>query len=400
MTAQPRALIIVENEPVPGDRRVWEEAQTLRAAGWEIVILAPHRWEGAARPDDEMRDGVRIRRFRLRPAEASRLGHLREYGSAMLRIWREIGRLARERPFDVIQACNPPDFVLLAAAPQRRRGTRLVFDHHDLSPEMYACRSPDSSGLVIRALLVLERLGFRLADVTLANNDSAREMALGRGGQRPEDVFVVRNGPRLSQFTPVERDPTLAHGREHLIVYEGLMGPQDGVDHAIRALGHLAATRDDWYALFLGDGETLPDLRRLTGELGLDGRVEFAGFVGDDTLRRAICSADVCLAPDPLNPYTDRSTLVKLAEYMAMGRPIVSYDLAESRLAADGAALFAGGNDPTDFARCIDELLDDPALRRRLGDAGRVRVERELAWEHSELALLAAYRRATETQLA
>lgn len=386
--------MVVENDSVPADRRVWQEALAVQRAGWEVVILAPHRWGRPRLPDEEMLEGVRVRRFALRPAEASRLGYLREYGTAFWRIWREIRRLAGERRFDVIHAANPPDFLLLAALGQRRHGTRLVFDLHDLTPEMYASRSPTSSATVRHVLLALERSAFGLADVTLATNGSARRTALERSGQRPEDVFVVRNGPMLESFTPLPPDPTLARGRRYLLVYEGLMGPQDGVDHALRALGHLLAQRDDWHALFLGDGEMLPGLKRMASDLGLGDHVEFGGFVSDDELRRAISSADVCLAPDPRNPYTDRSTLVKLAEYMALSRPIVSYDLAESRLAAGDAALFATDNDPTEFARRIAELLDDASLRQALGEAGRARVERELAWEHSERALLAAYRRA------
>jgi glycosyltransferase involved in cell wall biosynthesis len=389
-----RALIIVENAPIPGDRRVWHEALALHRAGWEVVILAPHRWGSSPLPEEQILEGVTIRRFHLRPAQASRLGYVREYGTAMWRIWRQVRRLAAERPFDVIQACNPPDFLLLAAIGQRRRGTRLIFDHHDLAPEMYACRSPASIPAVRRVLLALERLGFGLADVVLATNQSVRQAAITRGAQSSEDVFVVRNGPMLESFTPLPPDPSLARGRAHLLVYSGFMGPQDGVDHALRALADLIAQRDDWHALFLGDGEELPALKRLSRELGLDANVEFPGFVSDETLRRAICSADVCLAPDPRSPYTDQSTLVKLAEYMAMSRPIVSYDLTESKVTAGEAALYASANDPAQFAQRIAELLDDPGLRRALGEAGRARVEGELAWERSEPALLAAYQRA------
>jgi predicted ATP-grasp superfamily ATP-dependent carboligase/glycosyltransferase involved in cell wall biosynthesis len=389
-----RALIIVENAGVPGDRRVWHESLALRRAGWEVVILAPHTWDEAALPDDEMLEGVRVRRFRLRPAEHSRLGYLREYGTAMWRIWREVRRLTRERPFDVIHASNPPDFLLLAAVGQRRSGTRLIFDQHDLAPEMYASRSETSSAVIRRALLALERLAFSLADVVLATNGSVKQIALARGRQRSEDVFVVRNGPMLERFTPLPPDPTLARGRAHLLVYVGLMGPQDGVDHALHALVHLHQRREDWHALFLGNGEMLPSLRELAAELGLSDHVEFGGRVTDEVVRRAVCSADVCLAPDPSNRYTDRSTLVKIAEYMALSRPTVSYDLTESRVTAGDAALFASNNDPAEFAEKIDELLNDRPRREALGEAGRARVERELAWEYSERTLLAAYQRA------
>jgi glycosyltransferase involved in cell wall biosynthesis len=205
---------------------------------------------------------------------------------------------------------------------------------------------------------------------------------------------VVRNGPRLGRFVPLPPDLSLASGRAHLLVYEGLMGPLDGVDRALHALAALCRRRQDWHALFLGDGEAFSHLRQLTADLQLEEHVELPGFVDDTTLRRAICSASVCLAPDPRSPLTERSTLVKVAEYMAMGRPVVAYDLAETRVTAGPAAAYARGDEPEDFAQAIDELLDDPDRREAMGREGRLRIERGLAWEHSERALLHAYERA------
>ena len=391
----PRALIVVENGTVPQDRRVWYQAMSLRRAGWEVVVLAP-LCPDRPQPLRETLDGIVIERFPLRPAQGALAGYLREYGQAMWRIWRSVRRLARERPFAVIQACNPPDFLLLAALGQRRRGTRLIFDQHDLVPEMLACRYGRGSGVAHWLTVLGERLAFRLADVTLATNESFKRVALERGRRAPEDVFVVRNGPLLERFRPLSADPSLARGRRHLLAYVGVMARQDGVDHALHALVHLRARRQDWHALFLGDGEMLSSLERLAAELGLDSAVEFTGFVDDEQVRRTVCSASVCLVPDPQNALTDASTLVKVAEYMAMSCPIVSFDLAESRVTAGGAAAFAKANDPRDFARLIDELLDDPDRRQAMGAEGRARVEENLAWEHSEPALLDAYRRAVE----
>lgn len=392
----PRALIIVENSSIPGDRRVWHEAVSLRNHGWDVTVLAANgRLGEQPRPKDEIIEGIRLRRFRVRFAEERRSGHLGEYAMAMWRIWRDVRSLARYCPFDVIQACNPPDFLLLTALSQRARGTRLIFDHHDLVPELYAC-AYGRSRLIVRALRALERTAFSLADVALVTNDSIRRLVVERDHKSLEDLFVVRNGPMLKRFKPVPRDPTLARGRDHLLVYVGEMGPQDGVDHAVRALSYLQARRQDWHARFLGDGKALPKLRELASELRVDDQVEFAGLVSDEEVRRAICSADICLAPDPRNKYTDHSTLVKVAEYMALSRPTVSYDLTESRATAGDAALFASNNDPAEFAALINELLDDPEQRRRLGAAGRARVEEMLAWEYSEQALLAAYHRAID----
>ena len=358
-------------------------------------MLAP-RFDGGEEPLEERIEDISVQRFDLHRGEGGASAWLREYSAAMWRIWRTIRRLSEGARFDVIHAANPPDFLLLAALGQRRRGSALVFDQHDLMPEMADERFGSGARPVKLVLRFSERLAHRVSDISIVTNESFRRIALARGHRAPEDVIVVRNGPQLDRFTAVEPDPALLRGRAHLIVYEGVMGPLDGVDHAIRALADLREHRDDWHALFLGDGEALPDLRQLTSELGLEDHVEFGGFVDHPTLRRAICSASVCLAPDPHNALTDVSTLIKIVDYMALGRPTVSYDLKESRATAGDSAVYATRNDPKEFARLIDELLEDPDRRERMGRDGRARFERELAWEYSERALLAAYERAAE----
>jgi glycosyltransferase involved in cell wall biosynthesis len=245
-----------------------------------------------------------------------------------------------------------------------------------------------------RVLLRAERFAYTASDVTLAMNESFRAIAIERGHLAPEDVVIVRNGPRLARFVPLPPDPSLKRGREHLVVYVGLMNPLDGVDHALHALAHLRRRRHDWHAILLGDGEAFDELQALAAELGLADRVEFPGFVDDVTLRRAICSADVCLAPDPRSRLTEASTMVKIAEYMTMGRPIATYDLRETRVTAGPAAVYADGDEPAALAAAVDRLLDAPALREEMGRLARERVERRFAWEHSEPALLAAYERA------
>jgi len=225
----------------------------------------------------------------------------------------------------------------------------------------------------------------------LATNESYKRVAVERGRKRPDDVVVVRSGPELARFEPVPADPALKRGRPHLISYIGEMAPQDGLDHALRALAHLREDRDDWQAVFAGDGGALDSLQQLVVELGLSDHVEFAGWLQDRELRSLLCSSDVCLVPDPKTRLSDASTLVKIAEYMAMSRPIVAYDLTESRVTAGEAALYAHPNDPTDFARAISVLLDDPVRRAQMGRVGRERVVAGLSWEHGQQALLAAY---------
>jgi glycosyltransferase involved in cell wall biosynthesis len=391
-----RVLFISENAPVPADRRVWNEARSLTAAGWEVTIVCA---QGADRDSEpfEVLEGVEIHRFPLKPASGGPLGYLREYAQAMWRIRALVRKLSRERRFDVVHACNPPDFLLLAARSLRRRGTRFVFDHHDLVPELYRSRFGGGTGPLYRVALALEQVAFRLADVTIATNESYRRIAIERGRMAPENVFVVRNGPNLARFRPVDPDPSLKRGRAHLIAYLGIMGPQDGIDHAVRALGYLGTRRDDWHAIFIGEGDVLEEMRGLAAELGVGDRVEFAGWRYDDDIRAILSSADVCLAPDPPSPLNDMSTMIKIPEYMAMAKPVVSYGLAESRVSAGDAAVYAEDDTPEALGRCVDELLDDPERRARMGAMGSRRVATELAWEHSEEALLAAYARALES---
>jgi glycosyltransferase involved in cell wall biosynthesis len=270
----------------------------------------------------------------------------------------------------------------------------LIFDHHDLVPELYLSRFGRGKDVLYRTVLGVERLAFRLADVVMATNESYRHVALTRGRKDDADVFVVRSAPDLTRFRQCDPDVTLKRGKQHLISYLGVMGPQDGVDHALRALASVREHRQDWHAIFMGGGDVLEAMRALSKELGLAGMVELPGRVPDDYVARVLSSSDVCLAPDPKNPLNDVSTMNKILEYMAMSRPIVSYDLREARVSAGNAALYCRPNDVASFAEAVQRLLDDPALRERMGATGRARVENELSWQQSERALLGAYERA------
>ncbi|HEY7455839.1 MAG TPA: glycosyltransferase family 4 protein [Solirubrobacterales bacterium] len=383
-----RILILLQNEPVPSDRHVWNQATALTRAGYEVTVVCP-RGESRDREARESIDGVEIHRYEPRGGGAGALGYAVEYLAALWSMRRLARRLARRRPFDLVHACSPPDFLLLAALGLRRRGARFVFDHHDLTPELYMARY--GGGLLHELTLAAEQVAFRSADVVLSVNDSYRRVAIERGRRDPADVAVVRTGPDLSRFVPGEPDPSLKRGKRFLLSYVGVMGPQDGVDHALLALRELHARRQDWHAIFMGDGDVLERMRELAAELGLEQCVEFSGWVEHETIGRVLCSSDVCLAPDPSNPLNDVSSMVKISEYMAMSRPMVSYDLAESRFGAGESAAFAPPGDHAEFARLISELLDDPDLRAAMGRAGRERVESVLAWEHQERSLLAAY---------
>jgi glycosyltransferase involved in cell wall biosynthesis len=386
-----RVLILLQNEPVPSDRHVWNQSTALVRAGYDVTVICP-AGEDRDRAAHERIDNVEIHRYLPMRAKEGVVGYALEYVAALWSIRRLARRLAGERPFDLVHACSPPDFLLLAALSLRRHGARFVFDHHDLTPELYRTRFGD--GLLHQATLAAEQVAFRSADVVLSVNDSYRRVAIERGRRDPDDVAVVRTGPDLTRFLPSEPDPSLKRGKPFLLSYAGVMGPQDGVDHALRALAELHGLRDDWHAVFMGDGDVLEEMRLLTDELELAEHVEFAGWVEHETIGRVLSASDVCLAPDPSNPLNDVSSMVKLSEYMAMSRPIVSYDLAESRFGAGEAALFAAPGDHATFARLVSELLDDPERRAAMGAAGRERVEDVLAWAHQERSLLAAYARA------
>lgn len=391
-----RALILVENLSVPFDRRVWQECTTLREAGWEVHVICPRGQKRDTEPEAVI-DGVRIHRYPLRAATGGPAGYLREYGSAL---WHTV-RLARKvGPVDVVHACNPPDLLFLPALWMKRRGARFVFDQHDLVPELYLSRFDRGEDLLYRAVCALERRTYRAADIVLATNESYRDVAVRRGGRRPEDVFVVRSAPQTDRFQPVPSEPELKHGKSHLLCYLGVMGPQDGVDYALRALAKLRDElgRTDWHAVFVGAGDAFDAMVELSGRLGLAEQVQFTGRIPDADLVRYLSTADVCLSPDPRNPLNDVSTMNKVLEYMAMARPIVSFDLKEARVSAGDAAVYAPANDEAAFAGLIADLLDDPEQRARMGKIGQERISGPLAWRNSQASLLAAYGAACRDQ--
>ncbi|MEV0017644.1 glycosyltransferase family 4 protein [Streptomyces tendae] len=384
-----RALILVENLSVPFDRRVWQECTTLRDAGWEVHVICPRGTKRDTEPETVV-EGVRIHRYPLRAATGGPAGYLREYGAAL---WHTARLARRVGPVDVVHACNPPDLLFLPALWLKRRGARFVFDQHDLIPELYLSRFGRGKDLLYRAVCALERLTYRTADIVLATNESYKDVAVRRGGQRPEDVFVVRSAPATDRFQPVPAEEELKRGKPHLLCYLGVMGPQDGVDYALRALAKLRdeVGRTDWHAVFVGSGDAFDAMVELSRSLGLGDQVQFTGRIPDAELVRYLSTADVCLSPDPRNPLNDVSTMNKVLEYMAMGRPIVSFDLREARVSAGDAALYAAANDETEFAGLVARLLDDPDERARMGKIGQERVNGQLSWRNSQRALLAAY---------
>jgi len=383
--------MLLENNPYPQDGRVRREAQSLTTAGYRVTVISP---AGSGQLGSESVAGVQVYRYPAPKERDGFLGYLLEYGYSMAASALITFYVFVRSGFDVIHAHNPPDTFVLVAAWYKLFGKKFVFDHHDLSPEMYDARFEGRANPAVhRALLLFEKLTFRMADHVISTNESYKEMAIGRGAMAEDRVTIVRNGPQLDRVAPVEADPQLRDGAATVMGYVGVMGPQDGVDYLIRALDILSNElgRADFRCYIVGEGSEVPSLKALVTARGLDEVVRFTGRVSDEELMRVLSTADICVDPDPLSPFTDRSTMIKMTEYMAMGKPIVAFDLKEHRRTAADSAVYATPNDESDFARLLAELMDDPDKRRRMGEAGRHRVETELAWQYQERRLVDAY---------
>jgi len=389
-----RVLIIVENLPCPFDRRVWQEARTLTAAGYVVSIICPKApgYENSF----ERIDGIDIHRHAL-PTEADGvLGYALEYSVALaMEFWLSL-KILFGRGFDVIHACNPPDTIFLIGAFYKLFGKKYVFDHHDINPELYEAKF-GKRGFGRRLLVALERMSFTTADMVISTNESYRSIAIERGGKDPKDVYVVRSGPDLSRMKVVPANAALKRGRRYLVGYVGVMGKQEGIDlllQAVQLIVHHLKRTDIHFGL-VGGGTELPAMRDLAKQLGVSGYVTFTGRAPDAELLEMLNTADICVNPDRANDMNDRSTMNKIMEYMALGKPVVQFDLTEGRVSAGEASWYARPNDVADLAQKMVALLGDENQRIRMGAIGRERVERELSWQHEAPRLLAAYEHLT-----
>src|SRR5712664_1490322 len=390
MTPRRRVLILVENLPSPFDRRVWQEACALRDAGYVVSIICPTG--RGCECKFEAINGIHIYRYNL-PVEAARAaGYAVEYASALVWSFVLAWRVLLTRGFDVIHACNPPDLLFLIGGFFKLFGKKFVFDHHDLNPELYEAKF-GRRDFFHRLLLKLEYWTFRSADVSIATNESYKRIAIQRGRMPPERVFVVRSGPSLERLKILPPDERLKRGRRYLVGYVGVMGKQEGIDYLLRATRHIVFDlgRTDVHFGLVGGGTSLEEMKTLAQELGVADFVTFTGRVPDGDMLALLNTADVCVNPDIANEMNDKSTMNKIMEYMALGKPIVQFDLTEGRYSARRASLYARRNDPLDLAAKIVELLDDPLRRAEMGNYGLRRVENDLAWNHEAPKLLAAY---------
>lgn len=382
-------LIIVENLPLPFDRRVWQEANTLRENGAEVSIICPKAKGYTA--SYECLNGIHIYRHPL-PLEASgATGYLWEYASALFWEFVLSWKIFFKRRFHVIQGCNPPDLIFLVALWFRPFGVKYLFDHHDINPELFIAKY-GRKGAFYNCLLWAEWLTFKAASHSIATNESYREIALTRGGMRPHDVTVVRSGPKLDRLRITAGNPARKKGRRYLVGYVGVIGEQEGIDLLLQATAHIVRQRDDVQFAIVGGGTEVEKLKQLSQSMGLAAFVDFYGRVDDETMIDVLNTADVCVNPDKPTVMNNLSTMNKIMEYMALKKPIVQFDLKEGRVSAQDASLYANNTDPKDFADKIVWLLEHEPERRRMGEYGYNRIINELSWDHEKGKLLNVYR--------
>lgn len=386
-----RVLFIVENLPSPFDRRVWQEATTLQQHGYEVSIICP-TGKGYEKKY-ELIEGIHIHRHNLPLDAKGAAGYLLEYSAALFWEFVLAWKVFLTRGFDAIHACNPPDNIFLVGGFFKLLfRKKFLFDHHDINPELYEAKF-GRRDFFYKVMLAWERWTFRTADVSIATNQSYRKIAIERGKMDPDRVHVVRSGPSLERMRIIDPVPALKQGRDYLVGYVGVMGAQEGLDLLLEAVRHIVHDlgRTDVHFGLVGGGPELEELKQMAANLGVADYVTFTGRAPDQDLLEMLNTADVCVNPDTWNEMNDKSTMNKIVEYMALGKPIVQFDLTEGRFSAEEASLYADRNNPQDMAAKILELLADPERRAEMGRIGRQRVVDVLSWDHEVPRLLAAY---------
>jgi len=382
-------LIIVENLPVPFDRRVWQEATTLKEHGAEVSIICPQMKDYLT--PFEVIDGIEIFRHPL-PLEArGAFGYLMEYSAAVYWEMKLAHKIYKKKPFQVIHGCNPPDLIFLTAKFFKRKGVKYVFDHHDINPELYIAKY-GKRGFFYKMLLYLEKQTFKNAVASIATNESYKEIAVSRGKMNPDKVQIVRSGPKLDRLKLQEPKPEFKKGRKFLIGYLGVIGEQEGIDLLLDSVKYITDKRTDVQVAIVGFGSNLEKLKKLSADMGLADYVDFYGRVSDQLMLDILNTADVCVNPDKPTEMNNLSTMNKIMEYMALKKPVVQYDLKEGRFSAQKASLYAENTSTQDFAEKIIYLLDNESIRIEMGEYGYNRVLKELSWEYESKKLVDFYR--------
>ena len=390
MAQAKKILILVENLPVPLDRRVWMEATTLVDAGYQVSVICP---KGKYSAFYEVMQNVRIYRYPL-PSLESVLGHFLEYAIALPFTFFLTFVVFFKDGFDVIQSANPPDFFFIIGGFFKMFGKKFIFDHHDLMPEICDSRWNGWKHKVAYLPSVwAEKQTFKTADWVIATNESYRQIAIRRGGVKPEKVVVVRSGPEIDKFKPVPVNDSWRNGKEYLVGYLGVMGPNDGMEYLLETINFIvhSLNRTDIHFILIGSGDLQPKLKKICTRFGLDEFVEFTGRLPDQQVKEILSTADLAVAPDPRDPLNDVSTMNKIIEYMALEKALVCFDLREAKVSAGDAAVYAKPNDAQDFALKVIELLEQPEKRKVMASYGRKRFLDSLAWDHQKKHLLRLY---------
>lgn len=389
-----RVLMLLENCPYPRDDRVRREAKTLIAAGYHVSVIAP---SAPGEPGEAIVDGVHVLRFLAPSAARDFVGYLWEYAYSMAAMFLLSLRLLLSEGFDIVHAHHPPDTLALIGAFYKLLGKRYVLDHHDLAPELYYARFAGKGNVVVyRTLLALEKFACKVADHVIATNESYKAIEVQRDRVAEAEITIVRNGPDLEELRTIDCSPLseMKERRTAIIGYVGVTGTQDGVDHLLRAIHCLTTDlgRTDFLCVVVGSGDALPWLESLSHQLGIENHMQFTGWVdGVPGVGRYLRSMDICVAPEPSDPYNDRSTASKIMDYMAFGKPTVASGLPEHRFTAQDCAIYARPDDERDFAEKIALLMDDPAKRERMGQKAKKRIESELGWAHQSQYLVDLY---------
>ena len=389
---QQSVLIIVENLPVPFDTRVWKQAKALVGQGFRVMVICP-KGKKFTEPYQFL-EGVHIYRHPMPKEGYGPLGYIREYFWAFFWEFYLSLRIYFEHRFNIIQGCNPPDTIFLIALFFKPFNVKYIFDHHDVNPELYEAKF-SRKGFLYHILVLLERLTFKTCKVSMATNETYKQVALNRGGMDPEKVFVVRNGPDLDTFRSVPPIASLKYGKKYLVGYVGTMSVQEGLDILLQVASYIKEKgRTDVHFTCVGGGPGLSELEIMKKDMGLDDVVNFTGRIPDKELLQVLSTADVCVNPDRPNTMNNMSTMIKIMEYMALAKPIVQFDLREGKYSAGDSSLYAESME--DLGEKILWLLDHPEERKRMGEVGKIRVEKNLAWKYSVPSLLAAYNKVLE----
>lgn len=384
-----KILIIVENLPVPFDTRVWQEATTLVANGYTVSVVCPKGKGYTA--DEELLDGVHIYRHELPVEGNGAIGYLQEYTYVLREELRLAKKAYKEVGFDVIHGCNPPDDIFLVANHFKKYGVKYVFDHHDICPELFEAKFGHKSGPLYWSQLFFERQTYKHCTFAFVTNESYKKIAIERGGMDPEKVIVLRSGPKLERMRILPPVESIKRGYPYMVGYVGVIGQQEGIQYILDAAKYTKERENNIFWGIVGGGPHLEALKKQAHEMGLDDCVEFTGRAPDQQMLEYLNTADVCVNSDEYNSMNDKSTMNKILEYMALGKPIVQFDLTEGRYSAQAASVYAKRNDAVDMAEKIQALLRDPERRKEMGAFGRARVVNELSWEHTSKALLEGY---------